>query len=190
MTPTARLAGLLVAGLLVAGCQGEGPAKTQGCNVSVDRPISFTAPDAADRVFAQTVGPSCTEAVAVLTIRDPEGAAIWAFAMPFRQGVGAALISPDAADLSQEAVAAALNTWIEAAPRPASSVVDWPQGASAPEGESRNARWITTLDPLTYRDIRARNLPVYCYVSGPRRSQCVFFEPAAAQAGILYDVEG
>jgi hypothetical protein len=176
-------------GLVVLGCQ-QAPPSPRGCAISVDRPISFTAPDAGDRIFAQTVGQTCTNAVAVLTIRDPDGAAIWAFAMPFRQGIGGALISPDGADLSAEAVTAALTTWIEGAPRPASTVVDWPAGATAPEGESRNARWITTLDPLTYRDIRARNLPVLCYVSGPRRSQCVFFEPAAGQAAVLYDVEG
>ena len=45
----------------------------------------------------------------------------------------------------------------------------------------------TTLDRLTYEDIRARNLPMLCHFSGTAREVCVFWEPAAGGAGHFYD---
>lgn len=45
----------------------------------------------------------------------------------------------------------------------------------------------TTLDQLTYEDIRARDLPMLCHLSGTARETCVFWEPAAGGAGHLLD---
>ena len=45
----------------------------------------------------------------------------------------------------------------------------------------------TTLDQLTYDDIRAREVPMLCHLSGVARESCVFWEPVAGAAGLLYE---
>jgi hypothetical protein len=70
-----------------------------------------------------------------------------------------------------------LDRWVE-------PVVETTQAAPAWDDLSAGQ---TTLDQLTYEDVRARDLPMLCHFSGTARQTCVFWEPAAGGAGHFLD---
>jgi hypothetical protein len=57
--------------------------KVQGCNQGVTQKLHFSDPSQADLLSADTVGPSCATAVAVLSLRDAGGRLLYTYAVPF-----------------------------------------------------------------------------------------------------------
>lgn len=154
----------------LAACQRE-PAPT-ACNLSVTHEIAFTAPDAKDVVTAQTMGASCDRAIAHYAVVAADGHPIWAWTAPMPRVFGAAF-----ADANVEYMQSFLERW--AAPRllRTAEAPAWPLTGTAH----------TTLDRATYDDIRARDLPMLCHLSGTGRETCVFWEPAAGGAGLYFE---
>lgn len=156
---------------LAAAAACAQPAPPQ-CNLSFDREVAFTRPDAADIVTVRTFGESCDLTVGLFTVSEADGNPIWAWAGPLHQTYGAAL-----AGANEESMQEFLERWSQPTIATTSAAPPWP----LPE----HAR--TSFDRLTYEDIRARNLPMLCHSSGTTTEVCVFWEPAAAGAGRLFD---
>lgn len=160
---------LLALGLMLSACAQQGAG---GCNVNVVRELEFAGAEASLR--AETIGANCHQAIALYSLRDAEGDVIWAWTAPLQRAFGDVFaVEPD------EHLQSFLDRW--AAPEIVTT-----QAAPAWEdllpGQS-------TLDQLTYVDIRARDLPMLCHYSGTSRQTCVFWEPIAGGAGHLYDRE-
>jgi hypothetical protein len=164
-------AALLLMALALASCGPQQQAQ-QHCDLSFEREIAFTAPDAQDRIIVRTLGESCDKAIGHYAVLSHDGHPLWAWTEPLPRGFGDAFREADA-----EQMRAFLERWSLAQISTTDSAPPW---ARLAEGQS-------TLDRLTYDDIRSRHLPMLCHVSGTSRETCVFWEPAAASAGHFYD---
>ena len=159
----------LAAALALAGCAGGGQAS---CDLEAQGALTFTSADAQDTIVAQSIGPSCDKAIGLYVIRAADGYPIWSWSAPLAHHFGDVFAAED-----REHVQDFLDTWVQ--PRVSTT-------QAAPAWDSL-AHGQTSLDRLTYEDIRARNLPMLCHFSGTARETCVFWEPAAGGAGHLLD---
>lgn len=140
------------------------------CDLSAAREVHFTADDAGDVLSAQTIGPACDKAVGLYTIRTGDGHPVYAWSAPMERAFGGAYQPADEAQ-------AFLDRWAEAHIVRTSDAPEWP----LPETAS------STLDRLTYEDIRARDLPMLCHLSAVARESCIFWEPGAALASLYLE---
>jgi hypothetical protein len=145
------------------------PRQATQCDVSATRSVSFTQPNARDVIVTRVIGPNCAEAVALYAVRETDGHLVWTWAGPLRQLYG------DGA--TNDGAEAFLQQWALASIATTSTAPTW----------QRLAPGQTTLDRLTYEDIRARNLPMLCHLSGTAREVCAFWEPAAGVAGLYLE---
>lgn len=161
---------LVLCALLASGaCTGARPAR---CDFTETRQIAFTSADGGDRVTARSFGISCDKALGVYEVTDPEGRPVWAWATPLARSFGDVFTAEE-----PDHVRVFLSEWADPVILTTLSAPEW--SALAP-GQ-------TTLDELTYADIRARDLPMLCHYSGTARQTCVFWEPAAGGAGHMFD---
>lgn len=160
---------LFCALLALAACA---PRAAPNCDLSFDRDIAFTAADAQDVVTARAFGPACDRTIGVFSVSSADGHPLWSWTAPMSQAFGDALAGADA-----EAMRAFLERWSQPTLLRTSQAPAWPLPQTAR----------TTLDRLTYEDIRARDLPMLCHSAGTGVEACVFWEPAAAGAGHMYD---
>jgi hypothetical protein len=161
---------LLAAAL--AACAPQQPAR---CDISVTSDVNFTAPEARDTVTARVLGPSCDKTIGLYTIHAQDGYPIWSWTAPMAHRFGDLFDHTDAAHMREF-----LQRWSR--PTTLATTNTAPPFARLAPGQ-------TTLDRLTYEDIRARNLPMLCHLSGTARETCVFWEPAAGGAGHFLDRE-
>lgn len=157
---------------LAALSLGSCAPRAATCEAAATREVVFTQPGAADTISTRSIGESCANAFGVLTISTAEGTPVWAWAAPLARQFGDDYVDAEAASMR-----AFLERW---------SQVDVATTSEAPEWNLL-APGQTTLDRLTYDDIRARNLPMLCHYSGTARQVCVFWEPGAASAGLLLE---
>ncbi|MCX7357320.1 MAG: hypothetical protein NT015_04120 [Alphaproteobacteria bacterium] len=160
---------LLLGALLIATSCTSQAAR---CDFSHTREVSFTGGSASDRITVRTFGVSCDKAIGVYEIIDGEGHPIWAWATPLPRAFGDAFKAEE-----PEHVETFLEEWSQPV---IISTQEAPEWALLAPGQ-------TTLDELTYTDIRARDLPMLCHFSGTARQTCVFWEPVAGGAGHLFD---
>jgi hypothetical protein len=155
---------------LCAALAACAPRETARCDLAATHTFAFGYENAEDTITAQAIGASCDKAIGLYVIRDREGFPIWSWSAPLAHAFGDVFEAEDT-----EHTQAFLNRWVQ----PALSTTQ-----SAPEWEAL-APGQTTLDQLTYSDVRARDLPMLCHFSGTARQVCVFWEPAAGGAGHL-----
>lgn len=156
--------------LVAAACTQT--SQTAGCDLEASHPLTFTSPEAADTIVAQARGPSCDKTIGVYVLRTAEGYPIWSWSAPLAHRFGEVFAPEDT-----EHVQNFLDVWVQPT---ITTTQTAPAHASLIAGQ-------TTLDQLTYEDIRARNLPMLCHFSGTARETCVFWEPAAGGAGHLLE---
>jgi hypothetical protein len=154
----------------LAACAPRSPLAQ--CDVTVTQDLALTAADSQETIVARAIGPSCDKAVGLYAIHDAEGHPAWAWAAPMPLAFGDAF-----RDADEAAMRDFLTRWAQPTVTTTQSAPTW--DALTP-GQ-------TTLDRLTYDDIRARNLPMLCHASGTGRELCVFWEPAAGGAGHYFD---
>jgi len=159
---------LIALALATSACTQQ----TGACNVSAVHELEFAGSES--QVRAETIGANCHQAIALYSIRSAEGDVLWAWTAPLQRAFGDVF----AAEADEH-----LNAFLE---RWATPEIATTQAAPAWEDLLPGQ---TTLDELTYVDIRARDLPMLCHYSGTSRQTCVFWEPIAGGAGHLYDRE-
>lgn len=165
-----RVAFALIALALAAACAQQAPR----CEAVVTRDISFSNAEMPDHLTLTADGPSCDKAVAQLVIRTGEGHPAWAWTAPLPHAFSAAF-----GDMTAEGMTGFLERWAD---------VETSSTSAAPDYAELAPRQ-TTLDPTTYMDVRARDLPMLCHASGTAREVCIFWEPAAGGAGHYFDRE-
>lgn len=147
------------------------PRPAVQCDITVTQDLALSNADAHETIVARALGPSCDKAVGLYAIHDAEGYPAWAWAAPLRGAFGDT-IEPDDASMREF-----LTRWARPSVSTTQAAPAW--SALAP-GQ-------TSLDRLTYDDIRARNLPMLCHASGVGRELCIFWEPAAGGAGHYFE---
>lgn len=158
--------------LMLGACARESGDALAGCDLQAAREIAFSSGESADEVLTRAIGPSCDKAIGLFVLRTAEGYPVWSWSAPLAHRFGDVFAAEDS-----EHVQSFLDAWAQPEITTTQAAPAWP--ALAP-GQ-------TTLDQLTYEDVRARNLPMLCHFSGTARQTCVFWEPAAGGAGQLYD---
>jgi len=153
---------------LMAACA----PRTAGCDVTVVQEIALSGTEAQETIIARAIGPSCDKAVGLYAIHDAEGHPAWSWSAPLPRAFGDAFVDAD-----EEAMRDFLTRWAQ--PRVATT-------QTAPAWQTLTPGQ-TTLDRLTYDDIRARNLPMLCHATGTGRELCTFWEPAAGGAGLYFE---
>lgn len=156
----------------LAACTQKPRTAAGRCDLTVTREVTFTAPQAEDVITVRSFGAGCDEAVALYAIHDAGGRPIWAWASPLPRAFGEVFEADD-----DEHMQDFLERWAQPAISTTQTAPAWPELAPGQ----------TTLDQLTYEDIRTRNLPMLCHFSGTAREICVFWEPAAGGAGHFLD---
>jgi hypothetical protein len=146
--------------------------RAQPCDLEVTHTIAFSAPGAEDQLSVQSIGPTCERTIGLFTLRTSDGFPIWSWSAPLSHRFGDVFAPED-----REQMQAFLESWAQ----PALTSTH-----HAPTFETL-APADTSLDQLTYEDIRARDLPMLCHYSGTGRQTCVFWEPAAGGAGHFMD---
>jgi hypothetical protein len=164
-----RLAVLAVAALALCACTPSAPL---GCDLESVRELAFTGAEAPDTVAAQAIGPSCDKTIGLYVVRTAEGYPVWSWSAPLAHRFGDVFAAEDTEHLQ-----GFLDAW-------AQPQVSRTQAAPAWDDLAQGQ---TSLDRLTYEDIRARNLPMLCHFSGTAQQTCVFWEPAAGGAGHFLD---
>jgi hypothetical protein len=154
---------------MIAAC-----APQQRCDLTAVHEISFTNAAEPDSITARSFGQSCDQAVILFVVRDAEGAPLWSWTGALAQRFGETFSADD-----REAVQDFLARWVQASLETTRSAPEWNALAAGQ----------TTLDQLTYEDIRARDLPMLCHFSATARQTCAFWEPAAGAAGLFYERE-
>jgi hypothetical protein len=142
------------------------------CDITVTQDLALSSAEANEMVVARAIGPSCDKAVGLYAIHAADGQPAWAWATPLPRAFGDAFIEADPAMMRDF-----LTRWAQ--PRVATT-------QSAPAWDALTPGQ-TTLDRLTYDDIRARNLPMLCHSTGTARELCVFWEPGAGAAGLYLE---
>jgi len=142
------------------------------CDLSVESKLAFTEAGAEDSVSARLLGPGCDKAVALYVVSTADGHPIWSWSAPTAQAF-------ELSFKDEEEAAAFLARWAQPNLMRAGALPEWPRRGAAPTGLHPG------VDRTTYEDIRARDLPVLCHLSAVGRESCVFWEPAAAAAGLL-----
>jgi hypothetical protein len=160
---------LVIAVLALASCAPRETAET--CDLSATREIAFTPDGAHEIVTARTIGPSCDKAIGLYVVTDEEHHPIWAWTTPMSVAFGDAY-----QPASTEEAQGFLERWAQPETGRTSTAPAW----GAHESDPRHVR--TSLDQLTYEDVRARDLPMLCHLTGVGRETCVFWEPGAAGA--------
>jgi hypothetical protein len=159
---------IAVAALLALGACTTAPS----CDLKSTADLTFSNTETADQITAQTFGETCDEAVALLIVRDGAGRPLWSWTGLLNHRFGETFAADD-----NEAMAQFLARWVQASVATTQSAPAW--DALSPHQ--------STLDQLTYEDIRARDLPMLCHFSGTAHETCVFWEPAAGAAGLFYE---
>lgn len=162
---------LLICAMLLA-LSACAPQAATNCNLQATHEFSFGNAETVDTITAQSIGASCDKAIGLYVVRDAEGFAIWSWSAPLRHAFGD-VFAPEDIEHTQQF----LDRWVQ-------PVLETTQAAPAWGDLSAGQ---TTLDQLTYDDIRARDLPMLCHFSGTARQTCVFWEPAAGGAGHMLD---
>lgn len=160
---------MLVVAIMLGAC-----APQQRCDLTAVHEISFTNTTAPDTITARSFGAGCEQAVVLLVVRDAEGEPVWAWTGALAQRFGVIFSAED-----DDAVQDFLARWVQARVATTQAAPQWNE---LMPGQ-------TTLDQLTYDDIRARDLPMLCHFSATAREACVFWEPAAGAAGLFYERE-
>lgn len=163
---------LLLLAVLAGAAACARPAAPARCDLQATQALSFTAPDSRETVTAQTIGVSCDKTIGLFVVRDAENYPLWSWSAPLAHGFGDVFVAEDS-----EQVQMFLDRWAQPEIATTQSAPAWD---ALTHGQ-------TTLDRLTYEDIRARDLPMLCHFSGTARQTCVFWEPAAGGAGHLLD---
>jgi hypothetical protein len=158
---------VLFAALLTLSACGK-HQETAQCDVSVNENITFSEPG--DKIAARAFGEGCDKAVALYVITTPEGHPIWTWASPMAHAFGAQF---DRA--TEEELGAFLAQWAQPQIARTSAAPAWTRDIKTP------------FDRATYEDVRARDLPMLCQLTGVGRETCIFYEPAAAAATPLLE---
>lgn len=160
---------ILGAMLTLAACGRAAPAR---CDLEVERQIAFTGADAQDTLIAQAIGPGCDKVIGLYVVRTAEGYPVWSWSAPLSHRFGDVFAQDDG-----EYLQTFLNNWAQPE---LSTTQEAPAWGALTQGQ-------TSLDQLTYEDIRARDLPMLCHYSATAQQTCVFWEPAAGGAGHMLD---
>jgi hypothetical protein len=153
-------------------------AADAGCSARTRAP--WTLPDGgALDIEAVSFGVTCANAVAVLTIRQPQGAVLWTAAYPTAL-VATLKEAPDSAGMSKS-----LSQWLQSGSQTSADLPEWSSGATSPVSGEFPFYPDDSLDTAAYAALRERAAPMFCHVQGMESQLCLVLENGViSRAGV------
>lgn len=127
------------------------------------------------RAEAFSDGPTCAHAVVTLVIRAPDGAPLWADAMPASQVMTFSQVRKSGK------MTAALREWLAQSHlfRSSLDLPAWKKGEAAPIAGEFPFYPDEAVDRDYYEQVRSERLPVFCYVQGMESLACIVLKDGA-----------
>lgn len=147
-------------------------ASVSGCQTAASAPwrplggVEFS-------VEASSAGPDCEHAVATLVIRDPANRVLWAEAYPAEF----VMTLTEAHDAG--AMRTALAEWIDSSNHTiatSAAFPEWPANAETPVSGEFPFYPEPGWERDSYEALRARDVPVFCYVQGMESQACLAWD--------------
>jgi hypothetical protein len=164
------------------------PAPPQSADDSCERSIAQTVIWSAaepDTVTATASGPSCSQAIVTLTVRNAAGDPLWAHAGTL-YGMSAGGAAPaDAAPIGAETVDAFLSGWSSIEVVGAATLPQWREDAATLTESATTFAYETPFDREVYEGMRARDLPMLCFASAVEAVTCLVIDPASGEPAII-----
>ncbi len=170
------IAAAVAAAFAAPAASAEAPAK--GCHAH--GAVDFKVGAKTWRAEAISEGPDCLKAVILLTLRTDEGFAVFSDVLA---PDGIHFVEVDAADPKTMEKGLAALIAQEGALQTTADLKPWKKGEEAPEpsgefpfypDQDMNQEW--------YEELRAKKLPMFCYVPGLESLKCVALDPETSNA--------
>jgi hypothetical protein len=172
---------------LLAACAQEPPRQSGACALSAESQFSFSNSDAPDAAIANAFGPSCDQAVVVLTLRNSAGDPLWTHVGTYHFMVHGGPPPPGAAPASAADVQAFLDAWANVSVTTSAALPAWAEGAARPGEEGQPFAYVTPFDRETYERLRAQDLAQICFAAGAETSRCLVIDPATRTPALLVE---
>ncbi|MEJ0060017.1 MAG: hypothetical protein WDM79_10765 [Terricaulis sp.] len=166
---------IIVAAVALCAC-GAPTTTTEvaaGCETTATNSWTPAGGASAYTLTATAEGADCASANATFTITDAAGTAVWTETFPANQVMFLAHVTTPA-EMTE-----ALAEWVNPNSSPFSTTADlpaWPVGADAPTHDEFPFYPEEGAQQDTYEGLRARAVPVICYVQGMESSSCLALE--------------
>jgi hypothetical protein len=168
-----------LAALALAACgERREAAQGPGCDVRAEHAVRFSNDAADDVITARAEGPSCAQATVMLTLRNAEGDALWAFASTYNDMAYGGAPAPDAPAPAAEDVERFLTGWADFTTMRSGELPEWREGAASLAENVEGLSYETPFNREAYEMLRGRDLPTLCYAAGMEASQCLIIDPA------------
>jgi hypothetical protein len=151
-----------------------------GCTREVTRNVRFSDDDTDDTLTVSASGPACGQAVLHLTIRAANGDPLWAFATIWKDMGRSENPTPQDVD-------AFLAQWATVELKKSGTLPEWREGAGSLEESEQGGSMSTPYGREAYEALRARDLPLLCFLNSMESSQCLIVDPAShAPTAIIF----
>jgi hypothetical protein len=161
------------------------PSAQAVCNASYEAPWKASG-KLGYNIAAYAVGANCQNAIVVLAVTDAKQKPIWNTS---RLSESVAVFS-DEHTANGTSMRDALINWVqiglETKTTDASTLPDWPAGASEPMREEFGFFIDAEIDQETYLKWRKQKRPLYCFVQGIESETCIL----ADDSGQIWDIGG
>jgi hypothetical protein len=155
------------------------------CNAAYEAPWKASG-KLGYNLAAYAVGANCRNAIVILAVTDAKHKPIWNTS---RLAEGVAVFS-DEHTVNGTNMKEALKNWVqiglETKTTEASTLPDWPAGASEPTREEFGFFIDAEIDHESYLKWRKQKRPLYCFVQGMESETCIL----ADDSGQVWDIGG
>ena len=165
----------------VAAC-ARAPATTsaEGCALTATHETSWSNPASPDTVTARADGPSCSQAILTVSIRNARGDALWAYARTYLEMTAGDGVAPeDAAAVSADEMAATLRGLANVTQQTTRALPEWRADAATLTESAETFAYETPFERDVYEMLRGRDLAMICLAAGAAASECLIIDPAS-----------
>jgi hypothetical protein len=180
-----RIAFIIAALTALASCNQETARMSDACALSAESQFTFSNSEAPDAASARAFGPSCNQAVVLLTLRNAAGDALWTHAGSYHAMVHGGPPPPGAPPVSEEDLQLFLNAWADVSINSSADLPPWSEDAARPGEEGQPFAYVTPFDREAYERLRAQDLAQVCFAAGAETSRCLVLDPATRTPALL-----
>jgi hypothetical protein len=181
----AMLCGALL--FAMAGCSQAPPQQSaaEGCTRTATHDVGWTNEQAPDTITARSEGPSCAQAIVVLTVRNSGGDPLWTFASTFYDMTTGGWPLGEVPPVTDARMDEFLASWANVSAMRSGALPAWREGAASLTDSAEGLAYSTAFERETYEAMRGRNLPLICYAAAAEASQCLMIDPASMSPAVL-----
>lgn len=176
---------LIAAALCLSACGPHNETAADGCGIEETHDVTWSDADAPDVVSVRAEGPACDQAVAIFTLRNADGDALWAFASTFNDLTIGGPPPEGAPPVSRASVEEFLASWARVTEMRSGALPEWRADQTHPGAGVESFGYETPFDRETYEMMRQRDVPTICYAVAVAAVQCLIMDPASHAPAVI-----